>query len=162
MNTFRFAASAVLIFSIAISTCSAQDLLSQRALSLDAAQAIAEGALQKCRAGGYKVSISVLDANGTMKAFLRDDGNGPHTIDLSRRKAYTALTYKRTSAETGKAYAAMPQPPNIEGIVGLGGGVPIRAGNEVIGAIGVSGAPAADLDEACANAGIAKLADKLK
>ena len=72
------------------------------------------------------------------------------------------MTFKRTSGETGKAWAANPPAPNIEGTVGTQGGVPIRAGSEVIGAVGVSGAPGGDKDEACANAGIAKVADRLK
>ena len=143
--------------------CSAEpDLLNQKALSADAAEMIAQGALAKCRADGYHVSVSIVDASGMLKGFVRDDGTGPHTIELSRRKAYTALTFKRTSGETGKAWDAQAHPPNIEGTVGLAGGVPIRAGNEVIGAVGVSGAPGGDKDEACANAGIAKIADKLK
>ena len=140
----------------------AQELINQKALPLTMAVAIGQGALEKCRADGYHVSVSVVDASGMLKAFARDDGTGPHTIDLSRRKAYTALTFKRNSAETGKAWASQTPPPNIEGTVGLGGGVPIRAGTEVIGAVGVSGAPGGDKDEACANAGIARVAEKLK
>ena len=83
-------------------------------------------------------------------------------MDFSRRKAYTAFTFKRTSDATGKAWIANPPAPNIQDAVGTAGGVPIRAGNEVIGGIGVSGAPGGDRDEACATAGIAKVADKLK
>jgi uncharacterized protein GlcG (DUF336 family) len=155
------AASAVLL-TAASSLVLAQGLLTQRAMSLDAAQAIAHGAVEKCRAAGYRVSATVIDANGVLKAFLRDDGAAPHTIGFSRRKAYTALTFRRTSAETGKAWAANPPAPNIEGTVGTAGGVPIRIGMEVIGAIGVSGAPGGDKDEICANAGIEKIADHVK
>ena len=143
-------------------TALGQGLITQKALSLDAAQAIAHGAVEKCRADGYRVSVTVIDSGAALKAFLRDDGSGPHTIDFSRRKAYSALTFKRTSAETGKAWAANPPAPNIEGTVGTAGGVPIKVGNEVIGAVGVSGAPGGDKDEACANAGIAKIAEQLK
>ena len=160
MSHIRLALASALV-SI-VSLAHAQVLINQKALSLDAAQAVAQGALESCRATGYHVSVSIVDGNGMLKAFVRDDGTGPHTVDLSRRKSYTALTFKRTTAETGKAWAAQTPPHNIEGTVGLGGGVPIRAGNEVIGAIGVSGAPGGDKDEACANAGIAKIADKLK
>jgi uncharacterized protein GlcG (DUF336 family) len=155
------AASALLVCS-ASSMLLAQELITQKALSLDAAQAIARGAVETCRANGYRVTVTVIDANGTMKAFLRDDGTAPHTIDFSLRKAYTALTFRRTSAETGKAWAANPPAPNIAGTVGTAGGVPIRLGMEVIGAIGVSGSPGGDKDEVCANAGIAKIADQLK
>ena len=165
MLTNRFvgaiAFSAVLI-AAASSLLFAQGLITQRALSLDAAQEIARGTVEACRANGYHVSVTVIDVNGTLKAFLRDDATAPHTVDFSRRKAYTALTFKRTSAEIGKMWAANPPAPDIAGTVGTAGGVPIRLGMEVIGAVGVSGSPGGDKDEVCANAGIAKIADQLK
>lgn len=141
----------------------AQNLVTQKSLSTDGALSIAHAALDQCHADGYHVSLTILDASGLVKVQLRGDGTGPHTLEHSRRKAYTALTFKRTSAETAKAWAASTTPvPVIEGTVGAAGGVPIRIDNEVIGAIGVSGAPGGEKDEACANAGIAKLQDSLK
>jgi uncharacterized protein GlcG (DUF336 family) len=145
----------------------AQGLITQKALSLEMAQAIVQGTVQQCRADGFRVSVTVIDSSGLMKAFLRDENTGPHTIDLSRRKAYTALTFAsrwKTSLEAAKAWnSSLGSPmPNVEGTTGLGGGVPIRVGNEVVGAVGVSGAVGGDKDEICANAGIAKVADKLK
>jgi len=139
-----------------------QSLVTEKAISIEVAQAITRGAVEKCRADGFRVSVSVIDSSGALKAFVRDDGTGPHTIDLSRRKAYTALTFKRTSAETAKAWAAAPPPPNIEGTVGIAGGVPIKVRDQFIGAVGVSGAPGGDKDEVCAKAGLAKVADQLK
>jgi uncharacterized protein GlcG (DUF336 family) len=141
----------------------AQGLLTQKALSEQAALTIAQGALERCHADGYHISVVVLDASGLVRVQIRGDGTGPHTFEHARRKAYTALTFKRTSAETAKAWATSPTPvPVIEGTVGAAGGVPIKAGNDVIGAIGVSGAPGGDKDEACANAGIVKIEDLLK
>lgn len=154
--------AAAVLLAASASPVMPQAILTHKALSLDAARTIAEGAIERCRADGYKVSVSVIDSGGLLKAFLRDDGNGPHTISLSRRKAFTALTFKRTSAEFAKARAGNPSAPQIEGTVAAAGGVPIRAGGEVIGAIGVSGAPGGEKDEACANAGIAKIAEQLK
>jgi uncharacterized protein GlcG (DUF336 family) len=143
-------------------TALSQDLFTQKVLSLDLAQTIAQGAITQCRADGYKVSATILDGGGALKTFIRDDGAGLGTIDISRKKAYTALIFKRTSAEMGKAFAALNPPPNIEGTLTLGGGVPIKVGEETIGAIGVSGAPGGEKDEACANAALAKVAGKLK
>ena len=145
----------------------AQGLITQKALSLDMAQVIAQGAVEKCRADGFHVSVSVIDGSGLLKVFIRDEGTGPHTIDLSRRKAYTALTFAsrwKTSGEAAKAWGStLGSPmPNIEGTAGVAGGVPIKAGSETIGAIGVSGAVGGDKDEACAIFGISKVADKLK
>jgi uncharacterized protein GlcG (DUF336 family) len=92
----------------------------------------------------------------------RDDGTSPHTVEVARKKAYTALIYRRPSMDTAKAWATQVPPPSIEGTIALGGGFPIRAGDQVVGAIGVSGAPGQDKDEACANAGIAAVTARLK
>jgi uncharacterized protein GlcG (DUF336 family) len=149
------------------SPAAAQGLITQKALSIEMAQTIAEGALQQCRTMNFHVSVSVIDVSGLLKAFLRDEHTGPHTIDLSRKKAFTALTFANryaTSGEAAKAWnSTLGSPmPNVEGAVGVAGGVPIKVGNEVIGAVGVSGAVGGDNDEICAKAGIAKVADKLK
>jgi uncharacterized protein GlcG (DUF336 family) len=157
------AIAATLLVFAGNSTGHAQALISQKALSVEAALSVARGALDKCNADGYKISLSILDASGLIKVQVRGDGTGPHTLEHSRRKAYTALTFKRNSAETAKAWAsAATPPPVIEGTVGAPGGIPIKAGNGVIGAIGVSGAPGGEKDEACANAGIEKIAELLK
>ena len=138
-------------------------LVTQRSLSTAAAISVAQGALDKCGADGYHISLTILDVAGQVKLAVRGDATGPHSLEHSRKKSYTALTFKRPSAETAKNWAALPTPPPaIEGTVAAGGGVPIRAGTEIVGAIGVSGAPGADMDEACAVAGIAKIADQLK
>jgi uncharacterized protein GlcG (DUF336 family) len=139
----------------------AQGLITDKSLSAEMTQAIIQGAIEKCRADGFHVSVTVVNADGLLKGYLRDDGAPPHTIDLSRKKAYTAVTQRRATSETAKAYAT-GYVPNIQDIVGLAGGVPIKVGNDVIAAVGVSGAPSADRDAACAEAGIAKVSDKLK
>jgi uncharacterized protein GlcG (DUF336 family) len=169
------AAIVVLLFLVANpSGVPSQELMTQKALPLDMALVIAEGALEQCRADGSHVSVTVVDGTGLTKVFMRDDHSGPHTIDLSQRKAYTAFTYQRTSAEQARYWASLPPPAfTVKGTVGLPGGVPIKAGNEVIGAIGVSGSaeppPGKDLgvvtgnaDEKCAMAGLSKVANKLK
>ncbi|WP_263374412.1 GlcG/HbpS family heme-binding protein [Granulicella aggregans] len=153
--------SAMLTSSSALSM--AQGVIAQKTLTTEGALSIAHAALDKCHADGYHVSLTILDSSGLIKFQLRGDGTGPHTLEHSRRKAYTALTFKRTSAETAKAWAASPTPPPlIEGTVGAAGGVPIRVDNDVIGAIGVSGAPGGEKDEVCASAGIAKLLESAK
>ena len=159
------------IFSLALPVAAAavpaaaQEVITERALSLDLAQGIAEAALAKCRADGNHVSVTVLDRDGLIKAVLRDDGSGPHTLTTSRRKAFTSVTFKQPSADWAKRVLSDPAIAGLKdtaGTIALGGGVPIKAGNEVIGAIGISGSPGAGKDEACADAGIEKFADKLK
>jgi uncharacterized protein GlcG (DUF336 family) len=159
MALARWAVLTISMTLVASSTALSQGVLMQKALSLDMAHAIAQGAMEKCRADGMHIAVTVLDGSGQLKAFLRDDGASLNTIDVSHRKAYTALVMRRTSAEQAKVWAAMTPPPLIEGTIALPGGVPIKAGNEVIGAVGVSGARD---DESCSNAGIAKVADALK
>jgi uncharacterized protein GlcG (DUF336 family) len=159
-------AASISLLTGTVSTVNAQGLVTQKAMSLDMAVSIAQGAVERCRADGFYVSVSVIDGSGLLKVFLRDEETGPHTIDLSRRKAFTALTFasrwKSSLAAATDWGTRLGSPmPNVEGTTGLGGGVPIRAGKEVIGAVGVSGAVGGDKDDACANAGIATVADKL-
>jgi len=136
----------------------------EKNVSMAMAMAIMQGALDQCTKDGYKVSVVIVDKGGNVAASVRGDGTAPHTMEFGRLKAYTARTRNQTSLQTMKlledpANAFIRQIPNV---VGVGGGVPIRAGNEVIGGVGVSGAPGGEKDEVCANAGIAKVADALK
>jgi uncharacterized protein GlcG (DUF336 family) len=160
---FRVLAVATLVLMGAFSIAGlSQDLLTQKVISLDMAQTMAQAAVLQCRANGYRVSATVLDNGGNIKVVIRDDGAGLGSLDLSRRKAYSSLIFRRTSGESVKIFGAMTPPPSIAGTVMLAGGVPIKVGTETIGALGVSGAPGGDKDEVCADAGIAKVADKLK
>jgi uncharacterized protein GlcG (DUF336 family) len=109
----------------------------------------------------------VIDSAGTMKAFLRDDKTGPHTVTLAQDKAFTALTLASrfaTSATFATARNSTLGSPmtNIRGVVGVGGGVPIKYHGEVIGAVASSGAVGGDKDELCSQAGIDAVADQLK
>jgi uncharacterized protein GlcG (DUF336 family) len=160
---FRVLAIATFVLAGAFSmTALSQDLLTEKVISVDMATTMAQAAIAQCRANGYRVSATVLDNGGNIKVVIRDDGAGVGTIDLSHRKAYSAVMFRRTSGETAKVFGAMTPPPTIAGTVMLAGGVPIKVGAETIGGIGVSGAPGGDKDEVCANAGIAKVAEKLK
>jgi len=165
MSRIRFSVLAVAAFLLAGAfsvTALSQELLTQKVISLDMARTMAETAVMQCRANGYRVTATVLDNGGNLKMMIRDDGAAIGSIDISHRKAYSALIFRRTTAESIKIFGAMTPPPDIAGTIMLAGGVPIKAGTETIGAIGVSGAPGGDKDEVCADAGIAKIADKLK
>jgi uncharacterized protein GlcG (DUF336 family) len=142
----------------------AQAPLVEKNVSMALSLAIIQGALDQCAKDGYKVSVVIVDKGGNVAASVRGDGTGPHTMEFARLKAYTARTRNQTSLQTMKlledpANAFIRQIPNV---VGVGGGVPIHAGNEVVGGVGVSGAPGGEKDEVCANAGLAKVADALK
>jgi len=149
------------------SSAAAQGLVTQKALSMEMAQMIVQATIERCRADGFRASVSVIDAGGHLKAFARDEGTGLHTIDLSLRKAYTALTFATRFASslefaTARGSTLGSAASNVEGTVGIGGGVPIKVGDVAIGAVGVSGAVGGDKDEICAKAGIEKIAHLLK
>jgi uncharacterized protein GlcG (DUF336 family) len=139
-------------------------VLMQRDVSVYMGLAIAETALAECEKAGNSVSVAVVDRAGRLRVFLQADNAAPHNIELARRKAYTARTFGRTTAEWAKRTVDMPElaaQRNLTDVIALRGGVPIKVGNETIGAIGVSGS-SSEGDEACANAGLAKVADQLK
>jgi uncharacterized protein GlcG (DUF336 family) len=143
---------------------SAQAVMESHLLTAEAANAMVMAALAECQKNGYKVSAAVVDRGGNLLAFLRDPTAGPHTAESSRRKAFTAATFGMTSA----AFATLTANPgaaglkDLTGVFALAGGVPIRFGSDVLGGIGVGGAPGGEKDEACASAGLAKIADQLK
>ena len=137
-------------------------LVTERTISTDAAIELATTALAQCRTQGYKVSITVLNRHGRTAAALSEDGVNPHTAENSERKAYTAFTTRNPSGEVGK------RPPSgqasfllLKGVTGAEGGLPIFAGKELVGAVGVSGAPGGEKDAACAQAGIDRIARQL-
>src|SRR6201991_4023210 len=112
----------------------------EKNVSMAMAMAVMQGALDQCTKDGYKVSVVIVDKGGNVAGSIRGDGTGPHTMEFARMKAYTARTRNQTSLQTMKlledpANAFIRQIPNV---VGVGGGVPIRAGNEPTG--GVRGA----------------------
>jgi uncharacterized protein GlcG (DUF336 family) len=141
----------------------AQDLPSTKVLTAEVAQSIAHEAMATCRTNGYKVSVLVVDAGNVQKAFLRDDGAGMGTVEVARLKANSVMAFGRPSGPPPNLPAGAPVPPPIlPGTVNAMGGVPIKVGDQLIGAVAVSGAPGGDKDAACANAALAKVADKLK
>ena len=141
-----------------------QSYVTQRSISYEAAHEASVVALDTCRKNGFKVTVTVVDAAGGAKIVLHDDGARPHTIENSMRKAYTSLTSGRTSGEYGKANIANPQSVgalHLDRITTLEGALPIMSNKEVIGAIGVSGAPGGDKDAVCAQAGIDRISKGL-
>ena len=156
-----FAVSAVA--AALASPAAAQGVVTQKNVSLGLAMAVAQGALDKCMSMGFKVSVSVLDRDGLQVVMLRGDGAGLHTPEGSDRKAYTARAYSAPSANFAKrATTEANYAPAIQynRMLALSGGLPIKAGSEIIGAVGVSGSPGKD--EECSQAGIDKVADQLK
>lgn len=127
-------------------------------LPLALASKAAQAALAQCTKDGYRVSVTVVDRAGVVRAMLREDGAGPHTIDSSRKKAYTSASMRRPTSTFAELIEKMPALQGLrdmnEHILILGGGLPIVFDGDVVGGIGVGGAPGAHLDAACAQAGL--------
>ncbi len=132
-------------------------------LTMDVAHAIAQEAMAKCRADGYKVTVLVVDALNAPKALLRDDGASAATTEVAKMKATATMLQNRPSGPATPPPPGTTAPPaTIPGTINAQGGVPIKVGDATIGAVAVSGAPGGDKDAACANAALAKLADRLR
>ena len=151
-------------FTLALgSTAFAQGLPSQKVITVDLAETMAQAAMAKCRADGYKVTVMVVDHANMMKALLRDDGAGMATIEVARMKNNSVMSFGRASGPPPNLPPGAPVPaPVVPGTINAMGGVPIKVGDTMIGSIAVSGAPGGDKDASCANAGLAKVADKLR
>jgi len=133
-------------------------------LTPETALKAAQAALARCRASGYQVTVVVTDRMGVVQVLLRDRFAGAHTTDMASAKAYTAVSFRSNTTEL--AEATQPGRPqsgirNRPGVAAVGGGMMIEAGGSLLGAIGVSGAPGAHDDDACATAGIAAIREEL-
>jgi len=149
--------------AIASGPVTAQGLVTERNLSLAMAKTIAEAALSACKSKGYNTAVAVVDRACQVMVILRDEHATAQQAEMARRKAYTARMFRTTTLEFQKrtndpGYAAQR---NIADILALGGGVPIQVGNETIGGVGSSGS-SQETDDACAKAGVAKVAELLK
>jgi uncharacterized protein GlcG (DUF336 family) len=159
----RLAGLTAISVALAPSLSEAQVLM-QRDVSLKMALEIAQAAIAECQKAGNDVSVAVVDRAGRLRVFLQGDKAAPHNIELAQRKAYTARTFGRSSAEWSERTAAgseLAGQRQLEHVIALRGGIPIKVGDETIGAVGVSGSTSTG-DEACAVAGLAKVADQLK
>lgn len=143
---------------------SPQGLVMQRNLSLGLAKTMAEAALAACHERGYHTTVAVVDRAGQLLVLLRDEQASPQTAEMARRKAYTARMFRSTTADFQKRTAENPAysaQRNLTDILALSGGVPIKVGDETVGAVGSAGSTL-EQDDACAKAGVAKVADQLK
>jgi uncharacterized protein GlcG (DUF336 family) len=155
--------AAVGLACIVASTASAQ-LLARKDLSANIAVAIAQTAMATCTGNGYRVSATVVGRNGEVLVQIRGDGTGPHTMENSFKKAFTSRTFRIPSGEMEDRLKQNPQmgAQYLTGFTTARGALPIKVGEDVIGAAGVSGAPGGEKDEACVKAALDKVADELK
>jgi uncharacterized protein GlcG (DUF336 family) len=165
LMTVRNLLAATAISSLLAGPAAAQEaLVSYKSLSPELAQDLAKATLADCRKRGFQVTVAVVDRFGVTQVLLRDRFAGPHTVSTASGKAWTAASFRTSTTELN----AISQPGmmqagirNLPGAVIIGGGLTVEAGGSLLGAVGVSGAPGGDADEACAKAGIDAVRDKL-
>jgi uncharacterized protein GlcG (DUF336 family) len=157
-------AGITLAAALAGATATSAQVLVHKDISLAMATTIALTAVESCKAAGYNVSVHVMGRNGEVIVALRNDKAGPNTFENSMKKAYTSRTFRTPSGKFAENVGQNPVAGQLmlANIVAARGALPIMIGEETIGAVGVSGAPGGDKDEACAQAGIDKVAGDLK
>jgi uncharacterized protein GlcG (DUF336 family) len=146
------------------SAAPAQTLPTRRLPTALAVEAASE-TVAACASQGYHETAQVVDADGVVIATIRSDVAGAHTLDSAFYKAYTAASFKSDTlalAERAKGEDSIAPLSRLPHVMFFGGGVPIKLGDETIGAIGASGAPLGKLDDGCARAGLDKIKDRLQ
>ncbi len=157
-------AGAVLLAMTAGGRAEDDVLVGVRVLAPDTALELAQAALESCRGEGYQVAVAVVDRFGVTQVVLRDRFAGPHTIETSQRKAWTAVSFRTPTLELEEASEAggrITATRQIPGALMLGGGVPVESAGSIVGGIGISGAPASSADDTCARDALDALFDKL-
>jgi uncharacterized protein GlcG (DUF336 family) len=164
LRTAKLVAGLTLASALAWASTGQAQLAAHKDLTLNIALTMAQTAAAMCTGQGFNVSVHVLGRDGEVLVAMRGDGANPHTMENSLRKAYTSRMQRRPSGEFADAVKKNPVAGalHLANMIPAQGALPINVGNDTIGAIGVSGSPGGDKDEACAKAGIDKVADQLK
>jgi len=167
----KLPATRLICAALAASACGGGALAQQqatftvRSITPEAGLRAAQAALKSCAGAGYQVAVAVSDRAGHPLVMLRDRLAGPHTPDTAMNKAYTAVTFRIDTLAFARATQATETSSGIRQlprVIAIGGGVPIESAGSLVGAIGVSGAPGGEADDACARAGIAAIRDDLE
>ena len=165
MKKEMFAACVLALTVTQVAAQPAGGTYSIKQLTPETALAAARAALESCRKSGYQVGVVVSDRAGVVQVLLRDRFAGAHTVDVATNKAWTSASFRISTlalaqeTQAGKSMSGIRAMPRV---AAFGGGLPIEAGGSVLGAIGVSGAPSGEADEACAKAGIKAIADSIE
>lgn len=162
---YRALSAALTLIALTSSALAQEAVFQTKALTPEAALAAASAAMAACRKQGYQVAVAVVERSGLTQVVLRDRFAGAHTLDAATSKAWTASSFRNSTSTL--AVETQPGKPmsglrNLPGLLASGGGLAIEAGGILLGAIGVSGAPGGESDEACAQAGIKAISDSLE
>ena len=142
---------------------SANDMLTVKNIGMELGRDIANETVLICRKMGYQVSAVVVDRNGILRAALRDDLASRFTLQIAEEKANAVVMSGISSGEFRNSREDIrPELNHINGLIMMQGGVPINAGGNRLGAVGVSGAPGGDKDEACALKALEKFEERME
>ena len=164
-NTLQALVTMGAICASTLASAAPEATYSVRQLTPETALSAAQAALAHCRKNGHQVAVAVVDRAGLVQVLLRDRFAGAHTVDVAPQKAWTAASFRisttalATETQAGKPMSGIRSAPRV---LAIGGGLAIEAGGAVLGAIGVSGAPGGEADDACALAGIKAIADAIE
>lgn len=164
MNFRRLTVATALVIASICPLRAEENLVAYKSLTPELAFDLARAALNSCRSRGFQVAVAVVDRFGVAQVMLRDRFAGPHTPPTATGKAWTAASFRTSTTELN----AISQPGMVQsgirdlpGVVIIGGGMVVEANGSLVAAVGVSGAPGGDADEACARAGIDAIRDRL-
>ena len=164
-NNRWLALAGAALFSVASTSAVADDdpvLVPIQRLTLDYAVTAAQAAIKACRDQGMNITVAVVDRGGTLQVLLRDTLAMPISAPIAEQKAYAALNFNSPTSEMADRFTSPFSPGKLPGIIISAGAVPITAAGNIVGAIGVSGAPSGEVDEACAKAGLEAIGDDLE
>ncbi len=151
-----------LVLTLLSANIYAVDVFNQKNIGLDVANHIAKSSIEHCRKKGYQVASVVVDRSGNLRAAMRDDLAARQTLEIAQRKANMVIMAGIASGAFRGSRGDIRQELNhIDGLIVMQGGVPIRSGGALIGAIGISGAPGGNIDESCAVEALAKVQERL-
>jgi len=152
------------VLALAAAVPAGAQLIPHKDISAAMALTIAETTLATCKANGYAVSVTIVGRNAEPIVQVRGDNTGPNTLENSFRKAYTARSFRMPSGDVAARVKADPTTGivHLSNVIAVQGALPIKVGDDVIGAAGASGAPGGEKDEACVRAGIEKVAEQLR
>jgi uncharacterized protein GlcG (DUF336 family) len=165
LHAASHAAGFAVLALLAAGASAQQATFGSKSMTPETALAAARTALEHCRGQGYQVAVAVVDRAGLLQVLLRDRFAGAHTVEVATDKAWTAASFRIPSGALGvetQAGKPMSGIRSVPRVLAIGGGLPIDSGGTLVGAIGVSGAPGGEADDACAKAGIDKIADSLE
>lgn len=163
MGKFRLiAASCVTVFALPVMAAEVPVMVKIPRLTVEASEKLARAALDACRKQGLQVAVTVVDRSGDAMVVLRDTLASQVTLEVSRQKAYTAANFNAATSSMSSRFTQPFSVGKVEGLVFSAGGLPIEAAGNIVGAVGISGAPTGEQDEACARAGLGAIQFELE